>query len=126
MTASYGAAKTYKQQGVMTSSREKLVVLLYEAAMRELEQARSGLGDRKTAARVGESLGKAFSIVTELRSALNHEEAPEISIKLEQLYNFVTDRITIANRERQEESILEALKILRELKEGWDGILQST
>ena len=126
MTAIYGAAKAYKQQGVMTSSKEKLVVLLYEAAIRELEQALSGLGDRKAAARVGESLGKAFSIVIELRSALNHEEGPEISVKLEQLYTFVTDRITIANQARQEEPVLEALRILRELKEGWDGILQST
>ena len=123
MTAAYGAAQAYKRQAVLTASKEKLIVLLYDAAIGELEKATNQLSDRKMIGPVGESLGKAFSIVSELKSSLNHEDGQEIATNLDQLYIFVQNCITRANQARIEEPLTQAIKVLRDLKEGWDGIL---
>lgn len=109
----------------MTASKEKLVVLLYEAGIRELGRAATLLQEGQARSQIGESLGKAFSLVSELKAALNIKEGGEIATNLDQLYTFIQGRISTANRERVAEPVLEAKKVMLELKEGWDGILRS-
>ena len=109
----------------MTSSKEKLVVLFYEAGIRELQRALTALRGNQNSSAAGEALGKAFSIVAELKAALDMDAGGEIATNLDGLYTFVQGRITQANRERMEQPIIEAIDIMRKLKEGWDGILVS-
>lgn len=109
----------------MTASREKLVVMLYDAGLRQLDRARQALEEGSPAV-AGESLGRTYSIVAELRQALDHEAGGEVAGRLDALYQFVQERITAANRQRDAGPVSEAARIMRELKEGWDGVLQGT
>lgn len=121
---STAAARTYLHQTVMTASPEKLVVLLYDNALRQMETARVGI-ENKEVARAGEALSKAFAIVSELRTSLDPEKGGEIAENLDRLYDFIQDRLVKANRERSLESMDEAIKIFKVLKEGWDGIFRA-
>ena len=119
------AAATYRKNAILTASPEKVVKMLYEGALQNLERCRMGLSDPKTcrSADVGVAMGKALSIIGELRSALDHEVGGEISQNLDALYEFSTDQISEANVSRKPEPVENTLRVLRTLKEGWDGII---
>ncbi len=119
------AAATYKQNAILTASPEKLVKLLYEGAIRNLERARIALSDQKTAksAVAGEALGKALGILGELRASLDHHVGGELSRNLDRLYEFGIDRIAKANVERTAEPLEGVLQVIRSLKEGWDAVI---
>ncbi len=121
------AAAAYRQNAILTASPEKIIKLLYDGAIGNLERSRVGLSDPQTSrsAEVGVALGKALSIIGELRAALNHEVGGDISQNLDMLYEFSSEQISEANVTRTAEPIDNTLQVLRTLKEGWDGILPS-
>ena len=109
----------------MTASREKIVAMLLDGGLRQMGRAREGIriGD---AAAVGTAIGKAFAIVSELRSALDSEHGGEIAANLDRLYAFVLQRLVSANAARQDEPLAEASNVLSVIKEGWDGVLKAS
>ncbi|MBL9077175.1 MAG: flagellar export chaperone FliS [Planctomycetes bacterium] len=119
------AAATYQRNAVLTASPEKLVKLLYDGAIKNLEKGRAGLVDQKTArsAEVGNSLGKAMGIVGELRASLDHAAGGQIARDLDRLYEFSLDQLSQANLTRTPNGVENTLRVLRTLKEGWDGII---
>ncbi len=119
------AAAAYRKNAILTASPEKVIKLLYDGAIQNLERGRIGLSDSSTShgADVGVALGKAMSIIGELRAALDHEVGGEIAQNLELLYEFSTDQISEANISRTPAPVDNTLRVLRTLKEGWDGII---
>lgn len=119
------AAESYRRNAILTASPEKLIKLLYDGAIQNLERSRIGLADRSTShsEKVGISLGRAMSIICELRSSLNHEVGGDIARNLDSLYEFSVDQITEANVTRTAKPVETTLTVLRTLKEGWDGII---
>ena len=122
MTATQtNAARAYRQQAVLTASKEKLVVLLYEGAIRYVDRALHAM-QADNVAGVGEALSKAFAVVGELRSSIDREQGGDIAGDLDRLYGFIQDQIVLANRDRRPEPLTDARRILSTLKEGWDAI----
>ena len=121
------AAAAYRKNAILTASPEKIIKLLYDGVIGNLERSRIGLLDPQTSrsAEVGVALGKALGIIGELRAALNHEVGGDISQNLDMLYEFSSEQISEANVTRTAEPIDNTLQVLRTLKEGWDGILPS-
>jgi len=121
------AASVYRQNSVLTASPEKVVKLLYDGAIRHMETCRSQLSDPGTShiAATGESISKAFAIVSELRTSLDHQAGGEISGNLDRLYEFTLHQLSKANVERSAEPVERGLHVMRTLKEGWDGIIAS-
>lgn len=117
------AYKKYKTASVTSASKEKLLLMLYEAAIRFTKKAQQAMEDNDIAER-GLNIGKAFDIVIELNSTLNHEVAPELASNLEQLYMFITDQYTKANAYGDKEAIANALKILEVLHKGWEEAVE--
>jgi len=119
------AAATYQRNAILTASPEKLVKMMYEAAIKHLEKCRTGLADPATShsAEVGESFSKAIGIVGELRASLDQPAGGEVARDLDRLYEFCLDQITGANSSRTAEGVEHALEILRTLQEGWNAII---
>jgi flagellar protein FliS len=117
-------AKAYQQQAVLTASKEKLVVLLYDGAILNIDRAQRAF-DASDVAAVGEAIGKAFAIIGELRSSIDHEQGGEIAENLERLYDFAQDRLFNANRNRDPSPLSEARSVLVTLKEGWNAVIRS-
>jgi len=119
------AAATYQRNAVMTASPEKLVKMLYDGALKNLEQARVGLQDDQTARsqEVGNALSKAMGIIGELRASLDHAAGGDIARDLDALYEFALDQLSKANIERTVDGVAATVEVMRTLKEGWDGIV---
>lgn len=112
------AYQKYKQTSVQSASREKILLMLYEGAIRFMKQAIIAI-DKKDIAERGMNIGRAFDIVNELNNTLNHEAGQEIAKNLEQLYMFVNDQLTKANATGQKKPLEDALKIMETLYQGW-------
>jgi flagellar protein FliS len=119
------AAATYQRNAILTASPEKLVKLLYEGAIKNLEQCRQQLADPRTcrSSEVGAAMSRAIGIVGELRASLDHAAGGAIAKDLDRLYDFAIDQITQSNSARKPDGVGNALQVLRTLKEGWDAVI---
>ena len=111
-------AQKYKQQAVQSASREKLLLMLYEGAIRFMKLSVIAIDKKDIAAR-GMNIGRAFDIVNELNNTLNHEVGGDIAKNLEQLYMFISEQLTKANATGQKKPLEDALKIMETLYSGW-------
>ena len=108
----------YKTQSIQTASREKLLLMMYEGAIKFTKLAIKAAEEKKIAERCV-NIGRAFDIVLELNNTLDHKVGGEISATLEQLYMFVTDQYMKSNLNGDPQPLKDALKVLENLYEGW-------
>ncbi len=112
------AAQKYKQTAVQSASKEKILLMLYEGAIKFMKLALIAI-DKKDIAGRGMNIGRAFDIVNELNNTLNHEVGGEIAMSLEQLYMYVTEQLTKCNATGQKQPLEDALKVFETLYSGW-------
>lgn len=108
----------YKHTSIQSASKEKLLLMMYEGAIKFTKLAIKAADEKKIAERC-ENLGRAFDIVLELNNTLDHKVGGEVAAQLEQLYMFVTEQYTKANVSGSSEPLKPALKVLENLYEGW-------
>lgn len=93
------AYASYRQVQSQTASKERTLVLLFEAAQRHMRAAVQQL-ELKAQADASVSLGKASDIVMELWSTLDHRHAPDMCKQLDAVYQFVAIELTKASSSR--------------------------
>lgn len=113
----------YKQTSVVSASPEKLLLMMYEGAIKFTKQAMRAAEEKNVAERCT-MIGRAYDVVTELNNTLDHNVGGEISKNLEQLYMYITDQYTKANINGTVEPLANALKILETLYSGWQGAVE--
>lgn len=112
------AYQKYKNTSVQSASKEKLLLMLYEAAIRFTKTAIKAAEEKNIAER-GWNIGKAFDIIMELNNTLDHKVGGDIARNLEQLYMFIMEQFTKANISGDPEPLRASLKVLENLYEGW-------
>jgi len=112
------AYQKYKNTSIQSASKEKLLLMLYEGAIRFTKTAIKAAEEKNIADR-GWNIGKAFDIVMELNNTLDHKVGGDIAKSLEQLYMFIMEQYTKANISGSPEPLQGALKVLENLYEGW-------
>ena len=117
MSNNYGANQ-YRQMAVKTANRGQILIMLYEAAIKNVKLASVAI-DRKDIAAKGMHIGKTHDIINELTSTLNFEVGGEIARNLERLYNFIVEQLIKANIESSKEPLAAVQKLLETLLEGW-------
>ncbi len=108
----------YKQTSVLTASREQILLMLYEGAIKFTKIALRAMEEKKIAER-GQNIMKAFDIVMELQATLDHKVGGELAAQLDQLYAFMMDQYTKANIKSDAEPLKGNIKILENLYDGW-------
>jgi flagellar secretion chaperone FliS len=108
----------YRESAVQSASREKILLMLYEGAIRFTKLAHIACLKKDIAER-GLNIGRAYDIIMELNNTLNHEVGGEISSNLEQLYMFMTERLTKANVTGDGSHLEQVIKLLETLYSGW-------
>ena len=108
----------YKATSIQSASKEKLLLMMYEGAIKFTKRAIKAAEEKKIAERC-ENIGRAFDIVMELNNTLDHKVGGEIAKSLEQLYMFITEQYTKANMNGSVEPLKSSLKILETLYSGW-------
>jgi flagellar protein FliS len=112
-----GALK-YREADLGSMSPEKMVVLLYERILRDLEEGANALaaGDRRA---FNDAVVHAQNIVSELRNALNHEIGGEITGNLDSLYDFIFQELLTALADQQELHLTTCRDVLSPLLGAW-------
>lgn len=108
----------YKKTSVESASREKILLMLYEGAIKFTKLGIKACEEKKIADR-GMNIGRAFDIVMELNNTLDHKIGGPIAADLERLYMFIMDEYTKANITGKAEHLKSALKVLETLYAGW-------
>lgn len=88
-------ASAYKNVQASTASKERLMALLFEAALRHMRVGRTAL-ERKDRAAFFTAMEKSAAIVIELQTSLKPEHAPKLCEQLKEIYGFVIGRLTMA------------------------------
>jgi len=112
-------ALRYTQAQAETATPERLMVLLFDAALRHMNRGASDL----EAGRFGDaepSLTRAGEIVTELLCTLDPSRgAPDLCETLGDVYRFVNGRLLEANLQRDPAKALEAARVLAPIADGF-------
>ncbi len=117
-------ARGYQKTNVTTADRVRIVVMCYEGCIANASRAQEEMRKGNFAEK-GIYLSKATAIVTELLDSLDTERGGEIAERLEILYRYVIHTFTQANLRRDPDMMDGALRVLRELKEGWDSLVEN-
>jgi flagellar secretion chaperone FliS len=111
----------YRETTVSTQNKGRLIVMLYDAAVRFLKQAVRDL-EAKDYTGKGRNIQKALDIIYELNTVLNVEAGGEVADNLRSLYNFMSHHLAQANIKCDAQMIREVITILEELNQGWRTI----
>ncbi len=107
---------SYRNSAVETASPGKLLLMLYNAAIRNLDNAVQSIADKDIES-AHKSIVRTQDIVSEFMCSLNMEY--EISEKLLALYDYLHRRLVEANIHKNVEIIKEVRGFLVELRDAW-------
>ena len=110
--------KEYRHNEIYTSSQGKLIVMMYEGAVKFVNLAIEGL-DSKDLSKKGLYINKAHDIINELSLALDLKKGGEVAQKLESLYQFILHQLTVANIKSDRKALETILNVLTPLLEAW-------
>ncbi|OHB70224.1 MAG: flagellar export chaperone FliS [Planctomycetes bacterium RBG_16_43_13] len=117
-------AEQYLENQIMTATKEELLIMLFDGAIRFSEQAKVKI-DEKDVEGSCKLLIKSQRIVVELMSSLNKGIlSAELYNNLMGIYNFIYLRLIDANMKKEKGKIDEALKILRIMRDAWSDAVE--
>jgi flagellar secretion chaperone FliS len=93
------AIRRYAQARNETASPERLMVLLFEAALRHIRAGAAGLETGRPRDALA-SLGRAAEIVAHLDATFDASKAPELARNVGAVYTFVCGRLLAAQAKR--------------------------
>ncbi|GGP24595.1 flagellar export chaperone FliS [Silvimonas amylolytica] len=122
--ASYGQNSV--DMAVASASPLKLVVMLYEGAIKAVGLAKFHMQAGNIADK-GQSISKAIAIIDEgLRQSLDVEKGGELGKNLDALYEHMVAQLFKANIENNADMLDHVSKLLTDLKSAWDTIEQNS
>ncbi|MDQ6679396.1 MAG: flagellar export chaperone FliS [Pseudomonadota bacterium] len=100
----------------------KLVSLLYHTVASEIAAARGAIA-RADIGEKGRAIGHAVRIIEEgLIAPLDMTAGGAIAINLRDLYQYLVQRMTMANLKTDDAALAECARLIDVLREGWDAI----
>ncbi len=125
------AYAAYQKTNVNTASQGRLVVLLYEGAVKHLKAALNlfDMNDKLKASDIeqfGIHLQKTQAIITELQVSLDMEKGGDIARNLMSLYVYFNEELMDATISHNKQKIEFVLSKVDELADAWRSIANST
>lgn len=111
----------YRKGAVNGASPLKLVIMLYDGALRYMETGKHAMRNGDLQKQNGE-LQKAQRVVTELMSCLDMDQGGEVAQNLLALYSYILNCLVQANIEDKPDLIDQSISILSELRESWTAL----
>lgn len=120
---SYGLG-AYKKTSVHTASKEQILLMLYQAAIKSCKKAIDAINGREIAKK-GEHVGKLQDIVIELNNSLDFEVGGKVAQELASLYDYILFASSQANLKIESAPLESCLEILNTLYDGWSQAIKS-
>jgi len=111
----------YQDTTVTTQNKGRLIVLLYDGAIKFMRLAIRELEAGNYEAK-GRYINRAQDIINELNAVLDTEAGGEIAVNLRKLYCFMSNRLSQANVKRDPQMIREVITLMEELNRSWRAI----
>ena len=113
--------RRYQEIEIRTATPIQLVLLLYDAAIANLQRAQEHIAAHDIASRT-RCINKATSILTELQSGLEFEASEGIARSLDRLYRYMKNRIFQANLHQSSKPLKEIVQLLTGLRDAWGEV----
>ncbi|QZY54290.1 flagellar export chaperone FliS [Crassaminicella profunda] len=117
----YSGLNQYKQNKVMMASPQELTLMLYDGAIKFVNQALLFM-EQKNVQKTHETIRRASDIIIELNSTLNMDY--EISKGLRPIYDFLLEKLTQANMKKDKAILEEILPLFTELRDTWKQAME--
>ncbi|PKL30141.1 MAG: flagellar export chaperone FliS [Spirochaetae bacterium HGW-Spirochaetae-10] len=111
----------YKDTEIQTADQGKLILMLYDGAIRFLNIAIENMTPRRYDV-VNTNIIKAQDIVTELMLSLNMDQGGEIAQNLFNIYAYMKKRLLEGNIAKDAEILKEVVTHLNGLRSAWDEL----
>ena len=111
----------YQETTVTTESKGRLIVMLYDGAIKFMRLAIRELEAQNDEAK-GRYINKAQDIINELNTILDMEAGGEVATNLRKLYVFMARHLSQANAKRDPQMIREVISLMEELNKSWRAI----
>lgn len=115
------AIDAYKQAAVENAPPLKIVRMLFQGALRFLDQA-ARIDPKAAPGEFNDRLMRVDDILTELRCSLDHAAAPDLARRLDSVYEFAQHRLQTALATRTVAPLGDARKVLVTVLDGWTAI----
>jgi flagellar protein FliS len=121
MVVTMKGIETYQQAAVGTQSKGRLIVMLYDGAIKFMKLAIQEIEAGNWVAK-GQYLSRAQDIIHELNAVLDMEGGGEIAQNLRRLYAFINRRLFQANAKKDPQMIREVISLMEDLNQSWKAI----
>lgn len=121
MSVNLQAYEQYKHSVVETASPGRLLLMLYDAAIRNLDGAKRALSERGVQG-THHLLVKTQDIIMELMSTLNMDY--DIAKNLFSLYEYLYSQLVKANVKKDAELVEEVHSFMLELRDTWQEAIK--
>lgn len=122
---SASAMKHYQQvsihSNIMDASPHRLVQMLMEGVLEKVATAKGNMANQRYAQK-GENISQAITIIGGLNAALDKKTGGDIAENLSSIYDYMSNRLVVANINNDESILDEVAVLMVEIKSGWDGI----
>jgi flagellar protein FliS len=112
----------YQQTAIGTQSKGRLIVMLYDGAVKFMKLAVKEMEAGNHAAK-GQHIGRALDIITELNAVLDMEAGGDIAENLRRIYLFMDRQLRQANVKRDPQMVREVITLMEELNQSWKAII---
>ena len=113
----------YKETSIKTASQGRLIVMLYEEAVRQLAEAADVLeSGHNQYDLVNKNITKAQAIISELMSSLDMQAGGNIATTLMNLYIYFNQTLLEANVEKDSTKLRQVSHFMDDLRESWAAI----
>jgi flagellar protein FliS len=121
MNAASRAAQAYRRVESESRSPLELVVMMYDGALRFLEEASDAVerGDLRARAH---AVSRTLAIIGELQNTLDVEKGGAVADQLDDLYTYLTSRLLDVALKQDVTAIEEARKLLSPIRDAWSQI----
>jgi flagellar protein FliS len=115
------ASNIYNRIAIETADPLQLIILCYDAAINDLNQAKE-LHERREMNEAYRKIRHAQDIITELLVGLDYERGGDIARNLNRLYNFILRQLIGINSRENTAIYGHLIMIISDLREGWEAI----
>lgn len=111
----------YRQTQVTTVDKGRLIVLLYEGAIKFLRAAVRAQEEGDIPAKAN-FINRALDIIGELSQSLNMQDGGEIAVNLKRIYQFWVEHLLKAKVGRDTRPLEDVVEMMNSLIEAWQSV----
>jgi len=115
-----GANRAYTESSILTAPPERLVVMLYDGAIRFLKQAAAAQRNGQQTVFL-DRLRRGEAIIDELNVTLDMSQG-EVAARLRSIYLFCKRHLVEAHLQRDASHVDEVIRLLSDLRESWQQL----